>query len=181
LQQEDHCLTVKSAWLIKGVAPPTLKEPLQRDWSSLLVSVAVNQRGQQVSVNCRAEKVSFKTIALWPQLVEPWLPRKWRRQNRLPALANGCTEREFGYQLVVEGIEPETQLYPLPGQKAEIELELGVLGATGRVSWFVDGHWVRTEAASNRVLVTVSGVGQHRIHVMDESGRQQEVSFHLAE
>jgi penicillin-binding protein 1C len=172
-------LLTKTAWLIDGVAPPTLKEPLREDWSSLVVTLGLNSQHQQVNVDCYSGVIHYQKVVLFPSLVEPWIPQQWRRNRRLPPVAEGCSGRDFGYNLVIEGVEPGALLYPLPGHKAEIELELKAIGATGQVYWFVDGRWAVTDAAQHTVQLAISGVGEHRIHAMDDTGRQQEVIFLL--
>lgn len=185
LQSAAECLREKSAWLLDGAAPPTLREPLMAQWSSYKLTLAVNAKGEQVLPQCMSSAQTGATqnitLAVWPRVLEPWLPQKWRRAHLLPVLAANCklAVRDTGQQLVLEGISNNAEYYPAPGQ-SNITLQPSVRGASGKVEWFVNGVWVAATVGNSHSLELAKlAVGKHTLSVMDAAGRFDEIVFYV--
>lgn len=130
-------------------------------------------RGLAVNADCRAgRRWETRSYVVWPTAVERWLGERHRLLAAPPALAPDCTPAgparppvilspPPGQVLVLlAGVPPERQMVPL-------DAETRRPGAT--LSWFVDGEWLGSVEATDRVWWRPT-TGEHEVVVMDETG-----------
>ncbi|NVJ59207.1 MAG: penicillin-binding protein 1C [Gammaproteobacteria bacterium] len=179
-QQDNWCRKSKQAWLLDGVAPVSLKEPLMQPWSSYIATLLLDKQGQRVFPDCVSEATSSKTIALWPVSAEPWLPIFERRERLLPKISTLCKSNNISSQLTIEGVLAKSILYRLPNQSGPISINLLAVGAQGDVNWFLNGEYYGRTETKHELEMQLTGIGPQRINVIDSSGQLVETEFTVA-
>lgn len=130
-------------------------------------------RGLALNADCRAgRRWETRSFVVWPTSVERWLGARHRFLAGPPSLAPECTPAgparppvilspPSGQVLVLlAGVSPDRQLVPLDADTRRT-------GA--RLSWFVDGEWLGSAPAQDRIWWRPTA-GQHEVVVMDEAG-----------
>lgn len=115
------------------------------------------------------EQRSFVT---WPASVRRFIGNRHRHLPEPPAWAEGCApqQRDRAPAIVHPPAEHIALLIPgLPVDKQQIPLEAEAAG-DAELSWFVDGSWLGTAGASERLWWTPEA-GVHELVVSDERGR----------
>jgi penicillin-binding protein 1C len=141
------------------------------------VEIEVDVRsGRAVTPRCRAGRETDKRVFLsLPAQVRRWLADGARRLPSPPTWDTGCA--------VEAGRAPPRILSPVDGQVALLvpglpadaqEIPLSARGAPGaRLSWFVDGTFLGTVPAEQRLWWTPAP-GRHSLVVTDDSGLSDE-------
>ena len=158
------CARRREAWILDGVIPPTLAERDAGSWNAGVVRVKVDvESGRRVPADCPGHRTRELEIARWPVLAYPWLARDLRRDASLPALATGCRADalEALQELRIDGLADGATLARAPNSEKPASVRLRALGASGEVSWLVNGR-----------LVAVSHDGGAFEHAFDEPGAQ---------
>lgn len=78
------CRQRRHAWVLDNALPPTFAARDANAWSSGVLSLRVNARGQRLSGACHARHERGITIARWPALATPWLSVDDSRHAALP-------------------------------------------------------------------------------------------------
>lgn len=146
------------------------------------VAVDVDERtGLALTPECRGGRAyRTESFVVWPASLGRWLDDTHRRTPGPPAWAPGCApapSREpptivspppHHVALLAPGVPPSRQEIPLAAEGA----------ARSELSWFVDGEYLGTVRAEDRLWWTpVRGV--HEIVVSDASGRSARRTFEV--
>lgn len=183
MQTSAQCHNPRHAWLIDGVAPPTLRDPMQRAGDSLNQQVALDHSGDyRVTPGCAVPAASSQAFALWPASLEPWLPETWLASARLPPLHESCAESSQPQQgrLVIKGVEPGSTLSPGPGARSLPGIVLEAVGVQGRGYWFLNGQRLGVTVSEHRQLLENLPRGSYRLSVVDDAGKSEQLDFLVA-
>jgi penicillin-binding protein 1C len=136
--------------------------------------------GEALSASCRTGRPwEERDYLVWPATVRRYLADRHGDLPPPPPWAAGCapgdaeapviTSPEAGQiAVLIPGVAPEEQEVPLAADAAP----------DARLSWFVDGTFLGTFPAEERVWWTPT-VGEHRVWVADAAGRGAERRFRV--
>lgn len=170
----DSCRRRREAMLLDGVAPPTLLDRSSKASDTLMVSYRIDAgTGHRIGPHCRTEPGTLQQRVRWPTLAEPWIGNTERRYNRLPAWAPGCTPTERGpsEDLRIEGLVDASVLRAAPGTDEPVRARVRAIGATGPVSWLVNGRLVGSEGPERSLDIDFPQPGRQVVTALDGSGR----------
>jgi penicillin-binding protein 1C len=135
--------------------------------------VAVDvETGLALGPTCQAGRETEARVYLtWPASVRRWLADQHRLLPQPPAWAPGC--EPGGPRRAPVILSPAagqvTLLLPgVPAERQEVPLEAEA-GQAGELTWFVDGRWLGTARADERLWWTPT-LGMHEVQVSDERG-----------
>lgn len=177
-QSAADCHQKKSAYLLDGMAPPTIADPMSQLFSAAELTLLLDQdSGQRVTPACAAGATNTTQVAVWPLVLEHWLPQHLRRQHLLPAYHPSCELAVAEQRLSILGIHDQAVIYPEVSATAIPDIQLQVAGSHGLNYWFLNGRLLNQSSAE----VTLSGLvpGQYRLHVIDSSAQQASLSFEV--
>jgi len=133
--------------------------------------------GLALDASCRAGRTYTSTsFVVWPADVRRWMRAERAAVGAVPSLAPGCqaAAREAP-RLVNPPAGQGIVLVPgLPPERQEVPLQADASGE--RLSWFVDGAFVGTHPAEERVWWTPTR-GDHEVVVVDEAGLSARRAF----
>ena len=160
------CEHTKAVWVPER-AVPVAKCPYHQH-----VQVDVSS-GLAVGPKCQhGRHTELKSFVVWPASVKRFLNDQNRGVLEPPAWAEGC--KPFTTSKPPSNVSPEQGQYVMrPGILAtdqEIPLMAETSDSSQSLSWFVDGTYLKSAPAHERVWWTPAP-GSHEIVVMDESGR----------
>lgn len=130
-------------------------------------------RGLALNASCRAGRHwATRSFVVWPTAVERWLGDRHRLLAGPPALAPECTP--------TGPARPPTILSPPPGQvlvllagvspeRQMVPLDADTRRSGAMLSWFIDGEWLGSAPAQERVWWRPT-TGEHEVVVMDDAG-----------
>ncbi len=175
-QETEFCHQKHEAFLLDGTAPPTLKDELAKQFAAGLQTVTVNAKTlQRVTPQCFKGNTVVKHYALWPVILEPYLPLPFRRNSILPKFSSDCGVLQSGNAIKITGVHDQAVLYPSStGQVIEL-VQLKLKGATGQSYWFINGQL--HESRSSQLNLIDLSVGHYKIQVIDDSGAEANISF----
>ncbi|HET9766407.1 MAG TPA: penicillin-binding transpeptidase domain-containing protein, partial [Thermoanaerobaculia bacterium] len=116
-----------------------------------------------------------KSFVTWPASLRRWLGERQRWLPEPPPLAPGCEAPPEPGELRILSPPQGQVLVLLPGVPAgrqEVPLQ-GEVGGGGALSWFVDGEYLGSAPADQR-LWWQPVAGRHRVTVVDAAGRTAE-------
>jgi penicillin-binding protein 1C len=129
--------------------------------------------GHAVRPGCREDRrTELRSYLSWPASVRRWLSDGRHSLPEPPALAANCRVPVRGaaprivspvvnqVALLLEGLPAESQSIPL---EAEADAEV-------RLSWFIDGEYIGSASAEDRLWWTPHA-GEHELLVQDDHGR----------
>jgi penicillin-binding protein 1C len=130
--------------------------------------------GQALTPACRGDRSwETRSYVTWPASLRRWLGDRHRWLPEPPAYAPGCEPAPEPGELRILS-PPERQvlvLLPgLPRGRQEVPLQAEA-GGGGELSWFVDGEYLGSVPAEQR-LWWEPRPGHHRITVVDAAGRR---------
>ena len=178
-ESDANCHRQKTAWVLNNMLPPTLStysELKNNIYRSGWINIWVNDRGERVAADCiGAQK---KQIALWPISLENWLLTKERRQSLLPPIDKKCPVmgKDIFASLNIVGLRDKQLVRALPGNN-QVTIDLIPEGGFGEKWWFLDGTLVANSKDNEKVALTVTKNGKHRLLVLDESGQIVRINF----
>ncbi|PTN36912.1 penicillin-binding protein 1C [Desulfonatronum sp. SC1] len=180
LQSPEDCHRRRQAWLIDQTAPPTLRDPLLAPGETLRQQARSSPDADHGSAAREPQ-----TIQLWPPTLEPWLPERWQRASLLPRFdpLQARPESPRG-RLLVQGIQPNAVLSPLPSRSSMPDLHLSAIGVQGEAHWFLNGIWqgqTSGQGPEHHWTLSAPGPGEQRLAVMDQAGKFEQVSFRVLE
>ncbi len=174
----ELCARRREAWVLDGVVAPTLPEREARSWGAGVLRVRLDaSNGQRLSSGCRADEVRETAIARWPALAYPWLSREERRRASLPALAPGCAADALDamHELRIDGIADEATIARAPNSTNPAGVRLRALGASGEVTWLVNGRLAATTSAAQAFEHAFEATGVQTITAMTDAGSWAQV------
>jgi penicillin-binding protein 1C len=134
------------------------------------------ETGRAVTPRCRAgRETETRAFLSLPAEVRRWMREGTRRMPELPSFEPGCAvDARGGRPHIVTPAAGQVALL-VPGLAADRqEIPLSARSAQGaRLSWFVDGAFLGTVAADERLWWTPRH-GTHRVVVTDDAGLSDE-------
>ena len=172
ITDEAHCHQRHLAWTIRGNTPPTWHAADQNQWRGYLFRYLVAaDSNRRVLGGCAGNDYRFRSVALWPKVLEPWLPSSRRRSRAVPALMDDCSNAADAPSGVkIAGI-PDGAVYRgigTPRQAPAVELK--AIGASGSLHWYIDGRLRYSVEADQVVSHRLQGMGTRQLLVQDDSG-----------
>lgn len=175
-QKSHHCHQKRLAYLLEDTAPPTTNGPLNDGFSDLMQLVNTDiESGLRVMPECHQGEINQHIIAVWPALLDPWLPKPFQRKALLPPLSSKCHIGQSTNQLMIQGVHNNAILYPEVSTSGLSELQLSVEGSSGKNHWFVNG--VLQKSADNQLTLYQLPPGNYQVAVVDNTAQQAEIFF----
>lgn len=176
LHNEGDCQQKKSAYLLEDLSPPTLTDPMNELFASehkiMLLDV---DTGLRVTPECAAGETKIAQKAVWPLVLENWLPNDLKRKNTLPAFHPSCLLTDTSNTLNITGIHDQAIIYPEVSADEVPDIELELHGSSGRSYWFLNGELLKQ--SGNEIVLKTLVPGSYELHVIDSSGKTAEISF----
>jgi len=178
LQQISHCHQTKNAYLLDGVAPPTISDPSTDVFSSGLLAVQIEKSSRlRVLPNCWDGETTIKYFAVWPKVLEPWIAKPYRRASFLPKFSNKCAIIQSSSNLKITGIHDNSVIYPEASTNIMPDVQLRLQGSAGYNYWFVNG--VLQKDSSRDLVLSNLERGKYRVTVVDNSANFAEIDFEV--
>jgi penicillin-binding protein 1C len=163
----EACGARRLAWARRSAVPTEPCPYHQRVTVDVETGLAVNPR-------CRAgRRWEERTFMVWPATLRRWLSDQQRTLPEPPPWAPGCHGRgdEGAPRIVSPPAGQIALLLPgVPREQQELALEAEAPDGAGELSWFVDGQFVGTATAEQRVWWTPSA-GLHEVLVTTTGGQ----------
>ena len=178
-ESDANCHRQKTAWVLDKMVPPTLStysELKNNIYRSGWINIWVNARGERVAADCLGAQK--KQVALWPVSLENWLLTKERRQSILPPIDKTCPimGKDIFTSLNIVGLRDKQLIRALPGIN-QVTVDLTPEGGYGEKWWFLDGELVANSQNNEKIALTVTKKGKHRLLLLDESGQIVRLTF----
>jgi len=176
-KNDPNCRRQRFAWTVHGTTPPTLQAANQPLGLGLARTLWLNAEGKQVDAQCAG--VKSVSLVLWPSALEAWLPRRERRENRLPPVDTDCPPR-FMVQpepLTITGVRGGERLRPVVGSHEPLDLVFSVIGGSGQYWWFLNGAPLAETRGNAPVNQTFRETGHYQLTVLDDSGQTAQITF----
>ena len=178
-ESDINCHRQKTAWVLNNMVPPTLStysELKNNIYRSGSITIWVNERGERVAADCPGAQK--KQLALWPVSLENWLLTKEKRHNILPPIDKSCPVmgQDIFASLNIVGLRDRQLVRALPGAK-QVTIGLTPEGGYGEKWWFLDGDLVANSQDNEKIALTITKKGVHRLLLVDESGQIFRLTF----
>ncbi|KES16608.1 Membrane carboxypeptidase/penicillin-binding protein PbpC [Gilliamella apis SCGC AB-598-P17] len=178
-ESDANCHRQKTAWVLDKMVPPTLStysELKNNIYRSGWINIWVNERGERVAADCLGAQK--KQVALWPVSLENWLLTKERRKSILPPIDKTCPVmgKDIFSSLNIVGLRDKQLIRALPGFN-QVTVDLIPEGGYGEKWWFLDGDLVANSHNNEKIALTVTKKGIHRLLLLDESSQIVRLTF----
>lgn len=175
------CRQRRKAWMLNGAVPPTFAERDITAWSSGLVTVRVNAKGERLSATCHGKGEHVIQIARWPALATPWLSTDDAKQAALPPLAPGCApdSLEVANPIRIAGLSQGVRLRQAPHSTQPLRITLQAIGTTAEVQWLLDGRLQGSSQGSANMQIALPQDGDHRITALTRDGAFAQLIVHV--
>lgn len=161
------CEHTDSVWALR-TAVPTARCGLHR---AVEVEVA---SGLAVAPGCREGlETRVESVVVWPAEVRRFLGRQQAALARPPAVHPACTAQVHGEAPSIRrpSVGQIHLLIPgLPADDQEVPLEVDAARPDEAIAWFIDGAWLGTAPAQERLWWTPTP-GHHDVVAVDAAGR----------
>ncbi|MGB3268705.1 MAG: penicillin-binding protein 1C, partial [Rhodanobacter sp.] len=166
------CRQRRTAWVLDGALPPTFAERDLGAWSSGLLRLRVNERGERLSGTCHAAREHAMELARWPALATPWLGVADRERSALPPLAPGCAPDSLdrATPIRIAGLADGVTLRRAPNSEQPLRVTLRALGAQTTVQWLLDGRLQGSSESDAAIAITLPRAGDYRITALARDG-----------
>jgi penicillin-binding protein 1C len=163
------CPLQRTAWVIDGVAPPTLRDPL-RQGSQTLVYWVDERTGLRAAPGCASGPIEERRLARWPVLLEAWLDPATRRAATPPDWSAGCRPSfDPATRLLIQGATDGEILQRAAGQ-GDPTVTLTTRGAQGDMDWLVNGRLLAHAHANAAQHIALHTKGAFDITALDSAG-----------
>jgi penicillin-binding protein 1C len=150
---------------------PSRRVPTQTCPFHVAIDVDV-ATGLALTPGCRSGREwETRTFTVQPASVRRWLAERGKLENAPPAAAPGCAAMARKAPAILSPGRGEVLLLidGIPWTDQQVPLEAEALPAGQSLSWFVNGQFLGTAAAEDRMWWTPRP-GRHEIVVTDDSG-----------
>lgn len=178
--ESHHCHKEHLAWVASDTVPPTLQEPGIKQWWPNPLPIWVNpENNKAVHQGCKiAAKPIKKQIALWPRAAEPWIPLQYRFYRQIPRTDQSCAipPRYNVRPLSITNLDSGNQ-FQLGNEKDPLLLNVSIVGGSGEIQWYLNGHFLDISQPGHRFPVTIQKRGRHQLLALDQDGNMDRVEF----
>lgn len=168
------CHEKRKAWILNKTVPKTLAAGDVNVWEENPATLMINQEtGRLIDASCSAKKIAYKTIALWPLAVEPWIPSNQHRQQQIGDYDSSCAHPPQFQQgvLKIESLTDHASVRSAGAAKNLPAVSLQTSGAQGMVYWFINGKLLYHLSPEQPLKHQFTEVGHHQIAVSDDAGK----------
>lgn len=177
-----HCHVAHQAWIIRHQVPPTLRDPQTDGLQPNPMTVRLNRKGERIGAGCLPDSGDIQTqsLALWPQSVEPWIPKRWRFSAQLPPLAPGCRAASLpSAPLQLVGLKEGERLLQPDDEPSGLELPVFSVGGQGPRDWFLNGRYQGRSDAGAPITLRFDHPGAYELVLLDQQGQTLRVQVVL--
>lgn len=202
-QSPEHCHQRRQAWLIKGSVPPTWHAADQKNWQPSLVNINVDKQSRgRVVAGCQGENTELQKIALWPSVLDPWLPEHLQRHRVLPDVDPKCKHllRPPLAKLRIAGIHDNSAYLASDYRSKDksndkpnarknkntvnskgkpAELKLSATGGEGQLHWYINGKYHYSAKHWESILHRLDDIPKQQVTVIDDNGNSDSVSLRV--
>ena len=179
---EKYCHSRHKAWVLDDIIPPTWhgadadlyqRNPLQYQINA--------DTGLLLTGNCNVKTISHKTLAWWPTVLEPWLPKAFTRHGQLPEQDPACKglDTTTASKLQITAITPNATYSRAAGADSNPSVPLKAMGGSGKYHWYINGEHQYTTAPSNVIPHPLTKPGTIQILVTDDAGNIDKLSIQV--
>ena len=169
----ELCRVQRTAWLLDGLAPPTLPDPM-RTGEPVMHYTVDHVTGLRAADDCTRDPLDEAQAPLWPSRLMPWLNDAVRHSN-VPRWQPGCERASAGdSQLSIMGASDGEAIHRTYGGPVP-RVHLSTNGAQGAVGWVVNGVLVGTTDASLGRTLDFAQPGQYAITAFDRKGQYDRI------
>lgn len=140
--------------------------------------------GLAVTPGCRGDKeTELRSVLAWPASIRRWLKDQHRHLPQTPSVSPDCLSSvvEKAPEILSPGPGHVTLLIPgMAASDQEMPLEADVLDGDSELSWFIDGRFLGSASADERLWWTPS-LGEHEVMVVDARGTSGRRAFSVQE
>lgn len=179
MNDKADCHAVYTALTVQGATPATLPEtPLQTN-QTYRVLWQENKNGLRVNQQCSPDDIRTKSAAIWPRLVEPWIAKKYRRSSIIPRWAPGCITDNIlsDGEIIITSIVDKSTLRSGTVSDQYPYIALSAAGATGTVSWYLNGELIAILEAGVTRNHQITSAGTYQLVAIDSSLKTATVTF----
>ena len=169
-----------------GVVPPTWHHADSDSWQTNPASFWVDtSTGLRTNQTCHAHNSQVLTkkisVALWPKVLDPWLPAQQRRNTLIPGINPGCQNAiSTSYStLRITGVVANSIYRSASNSTLRPSLNLQAVGGSGQYHWYINGEWKYSIAAHNVIPHSLTQLGNVQIVVVDDSGNVDKVDIQV--
>jgi penicillin-binding protein 1C len=162
-----HCPSTRTGWALRA-SVPTVTCPYHAEF------LLDRQSGLRLNSLCAAgREVERRRFLVLPSSLRRWIKDLRLDSADPPDFDPGCAPTTAGVGPRISYPRPDAVFLLIPGLKPEdqeIKLEAEAGREAGALSWFVDGRFLATAPAAERLWLLPTP-GEHEVRVMDASGR----------
>ena len=165
------CVRTHKALVLNHQIPPTMANSSGLS-APLIQTLWLDLQGLRASPLCGG--VIQQSFSLWPWQAEPFIPKSWRREARLPAASPGCPDlaRAPDPPIRIVSVAEESILRRQPGEQGNPTVSLRAIGGRGRLFWFLN-----REALNQVTAMPMPQPGSYQLVVADSTGNTDMVRF----
>lgn len=168
------------AWTLNGTIPPTLTmgEPFS---STLQPLIWLNKQGLRVGKNC--PDAQAQRVALWPAVLEPWLPLAEQRRSRLALIDPNCPPAlaVSSEPIQIIGVNEGDRLQRAAVQQGELRLRFSAQGGGAQQWWYLNGRPLLSIANGQGFDQVFRKTDLYQLSVLDETGQTGSVQFSVVD
>lgn len=170
---EALCHQRHEAFVLNATVPPTLSVSDELWQSNPLVLRIDATSGQRVDQDCDPGQTNaYRTVALWPKGVEPWIPPHLRRQAQIPPIHPRCPSppRMAAQRIAIVGLAPDSHLQAADINADWPSAEVQAQGGVGRRYWFLNGRLLTPHGRQDALTLNFRRAGKQQVAVVDVQG-----------
>ena len=166
------CRQRRTAWVLEDAIPPTFAERDLGAWSSGLLTLRVNARGQRLSGACHDAHEHTIQIARWPVLAAPWLSVDDQRAAAMPPLAAGCAadSLDVASPIRIAGLTSGVTLRRAPNSDHPLRVTVNALGTQDPVQWLLNGRLQGSSEGDGAMTIILPQGGDYQITALARDG-----------
>lgn len=176
-KNDPNCRRTRFAWTVDNTIPPTLLTDQQSLLQPLTQTIWLNEQNLRVDASCAGARA--EQITLWPSALEPWLPSKERRRERMPAIDPKCPplQPELTETPIILGVIDQAHLQRPKSIDEVLTLEFTVQGGAGNKWWFLNGSSVGQSAEGESFKHQFTDSGKYQLIMLDQIGQTAMLEF----
>ncbi len=184
------CHSKHHAWVIDDTIPPTWHPADLGDWQNPKSSFWISSKsGKRLSASCETENTvvttqkHYRTVALWPKVLDPWLPYNFKYSSQKPPLDQRCLGNEVtgGAQIRITGTENGNKYLSSRQQQNLAKIPLKAIGGEGRYHWYINGKYLHSSNKGNYSSYSLNNPGNYQIVVIDDQGNSDKADIEVLE
>ena len=160
-----------------GVTPRTLQIESGLAFHQVIENIIIDSvSGLRLSEHCAALAVKYKKVSVWPRQLEPWLAVNEKRGQRIPIYSPHCLViPKQADALTIVGLLNQQQIYRQ--QQELIQQIVYAAGASGQVSWYLNGRWLATQVGAFTLKLSPQLQGKAELVAIDQHGVTGRITF----